>query len=113
MTENTVALSWKAAKDNVGVVGYEVWTGATPSEMTLEAVLSAGQLNYDLTGIPKGNLYYGICAVDAAGNAGSLKASKTTIKTELASANLSAFAATDLLKWESSQPVPVGLALGL
>jgi len=113
VTENTVALSWKAAKDNVGVVGYELWTGATPSEMTLEALLSAEQLNYDLTEIPKGTLYYGICAVDAAGNVGSLKALKTTIKTELATPDLAAFAATDLLKWESSPSVPVGLALGL
>ncbi len=113
VTENTVALTWKAAKDNVSVVGYEVWAGATPSEMTLEALLSAEQLNYDLTEIPKGPLYYGICAVDAAGNAGSLKAVKTTIKTELATPDLAPFAATDLLKWEFSQPVPVGLALGL
>lgn len=118
VTENTVALSWKAAKDNVGVVGYEIWTGATPSEMTLEALLSAEQLNYDLTEIPKGTLYYGICAVDAAGNASSLKALKTTIKTELATPDLAtpdlaSFAATDLLKWESSPSVPVGLALGL
>lgn len=113
VTENTVALSWKAAKDNVGVVGYEVWTGAAPSEMTLEALLPAEQLNYNLTEIPKGTLYYGICAVDAAGNAGSLKALKTTIKTELDTPDLAAFAATDLLKWEPSQSVPVGLALGL
>ncbi|MBS1371433.1 MAG: hypothetical protein HPZ91_15920 [Lentisphaeria bacterium] len=86
VTDNRVTLSWKTPKDNVGVAGYQVWFGATPSEMTLEAELGANQLNYDLGQRQQGNYSYAVCAIDAAGNVSDLKVSAAKVKTELAAA---------------------------
>ncbi len=83
VAQNSITLSWKAPADNVGVTGYQVWVGASPSTMTLEQALSADQLSCVLTDVPKGVYYMDVRAVDAANNVGATKPVKVTVSTAL------------------------------
>jgi chitodextrinase len=61
----TVSLSWGAATDNVGVVGYRVYRNGGPIGET------SGALSYTDSGGAPGAVYrYAVAAVDAAGNVG-------------------------------------------
>ncbi|WP_304413446.1 fibronectin type III domain-containing protein, partial [Cellulomonas sp. A375-1] len=62
VTETSVALSWTASTDNVGVVGYDVYRGTTK-------VGSATGTTYTDTGLTAATAYsYTVRAKDAAGN---------------------------------------------
>ena len=70
----SVALTWHAATDNVGVTGYRVWQGS----LLLGSTTST---NYPVSGLGCGTSYaFHVAAVDAAGNA-SPQASVTTSTT--------------------------------
>lgn len=78
--ENSLLLSWKTPKDNVGVTGYILKHGVN---LENEEFLAAEELNYRIDGIAKGTYQYQITAVDDAGNMSKPKTGKVTIKTEL------------------------------
>ncbi|MEV0313396.1 glycosyl hydrolase family 18 protein [Nonomuraea fuscirosea] len=62
VTNNSVALAWNAATDNVGVTGYEVYRGGT-------LVTTVTGTTYTNTGLNAGTSYtYTVRARDAAGN---------------------------------------------
>ncbi|WP_066936521.1 LamG-like jellyroll fold domain-containing protein [Microtetraspora fusca] len=69
---DTVDLSWGAAADDRGVVTYEVHRSKaanfTPTAATRIATLSS--LTYSNSGMPQGQYYYRVVAVDNAGQAG-------------------------------------------
>ncbi|MBN9520556.1 DUF4082 domain-containing protein [bacterium] len=66
----TVALSWPASTDNVGVDHYNVYrsttSGFTPGPATL--IGQSGTTSYTDAGLAAGTYYYRVIAVDAAGN---------------------------------------------
>ena len=68
---STVDLSWNASVDNVGVTGYEVHRGATPTFTPSAATLRgpATATTYTDASVPVGTWYYRVVAKDAAGNA--------------------------------------------
>ena len=78
--ENSLLLSWKTPKDNVGVTGYILKHGVN---LENEAFLAAEELNYRIDGIAKGIYQYQITAEDEAGNLSKSKTGKVSIKTEL------------------------------
>lgn len=78
--ENSLFLTWKTPKDNVGVAGYILKHGVN---LEKTETLTASQLSFQIDGIAKGNYQYQIVAVDAAGNQSKVKSGKATIKTEL------------------------------
>ena len=84
--ENSLSLTWKTLKDNVGVAGYILKHGVN---LEKTETLTASQLSFRIDGIAKGNYQYQIVAVDAAGNQSKVKSGKATIKTELSMAALS------------------------
>jgi chitodextrinase len=62
ITQTSVALSWTASTDNVGVTGYGVYNGASSTGST-------SATTYTVSGLACGSSYtLGIDAVDAAGN---------------------------------------------
>ncbi len=62
-TDTTVDLSWIAATDNIGVIGYHVYKGGV-----LEATLG-NVLNYQVTGLTASTPYsFTVTALDVAGN---------------------------------------------
>ena len=69
---STVALTWTASTDNVGVSGYDVHrsatTGFTPGPATKIGTVTSGT-SYTDAARPVGTWYYKVVAVDAAGNA--------------------------------------------
>ncbi|MFT2818185.1 LamG-like jellyroll fold domain-containing protein [Leifsonia sp. A12D58] len=68
---STVALSWSASTDNVGVVGYSVHRG-TSAGFTADASTKIGDVagsSYSDSGLAVGSYVYKIIALDAAGNA--------------------------------------------
>jgi fibronectin type 3 domain-containing protein len=69
---STVALTWTASIDNIGVDRYRVYrsatSGFTPDGATKIADVTTG-LTYSDAGRPVGSWYYRVIAVDAAGNA--------------------------------------------
>jgi chitodextrinase len=72
----TVALSWQASTDNVGVTGYTVYRGTTAI-----ATVSGGTTSYTDSGLTPGTAYsYTVTASDGAGNVSppSSQASATT-----------------------------------
>jgi cellulose 1,4-beta-cellobiosidase len=73
-TTSTVPLTWTASTDNVGVTGYDVYSGST-------LVGSSTTTSYTVTGLAAGTAYsFTVKAKDAAGNvsASSSAASATT-----------------------------------
>ncbi len=104
VTENDVALSWKALKDNVGVVAYEVWTGASAQTMELYDTLNADQFNIQFEDRPKGDHFFGVRGIDAAGNIGDLKIFKAVVKTELA-------VASELVGWQDEKHPAANMTL--
>jgi chitodextrinase len=72
----TIALSWQASTDNVGVTGYTVYRGTTAI-----ATVSGGTTSYTDSGLTPGTTYsYTVTASDGAGNVSppSNQASATT-----------------------------------
>jgi chitodextrinase len=61
-TENSVQLAWDASTDDVGVVGYEVFDGATPVATTTGTTATIGGLTADT------EYTFTVRAEDAAGN---------------------------------------------
>lgn len=67
-TTTSIALSWNASTDNVGVAGYDVYRGGT-------LVASPAGTTYTVTGLTAGTAYsFQVRARDAAGNASALSA---------------------------------------
>ncbi len=70
-TETSIALSWTASSDNVGVTGYNIYIDGNLIETTTET-------NFNITGLSSGTGYtLAVQAFDAAGN--------KSVKTEIAS----------------------------
>jgi hypothetical protein len=67
----TIALSWTAATDDIGVSGYDVYRSSTPGFTPSPANLigSAPGTAFSDVGLPTGTFYYRVIARDAAGNA--------------------------------------------
>ncbi len=82
---NSLFLSWKTPKDNVGVTGYLLQYG---EELENSAYLAADVLEYRIDGIARGSYQYRLTAFDAAGNESKPKIGKATIKTDLPVAEL-------------------------
>ena len=61
---DSVALSWNASTDNVGVVEYRVYNGTTNAQLLSTPTTTAG-----ITGLVPGTYSYYVKALDAAGNA--------------------------------------------
>ena len=83
--ENSLLLSWKTPKDNVGVTGYILKHGAN---LEHSEFLAADKLAFRIDGIAKGSYQYQLIAVDAEGNESKPKSGKATIKTDLPTAEL-------------------------
>ncbi len=66
-------LGWSASSDDVGVVGYAVYRGATSDFVADSAsqVGSTATLTFSETGVPAGTWYYRVAAIDAAENLGA------------------------------------------
>jgi chitodextrinase len=76
----TVALSWTAASDDVGVTRYNVHRSSSPG-FTPTATNRIGQTTstaYADNGVPAGTWYYKVTAEDAAGNVGPASPEATT-----------------------------------
>ncbi|MFC7682133.1 lytic polysaccharide monooxygenase [Paenibacillus sp. GCM10028914] len=66
-TATSVALSWSAASDNVGVTGYDIYKGST-----LAGSVAGSVLNYTVNGLTANTAYdFTVKAIDAAGNVSS------------------------------------------
>ena len=82
---NSLLLSWKTPKDNVGVTGY-ILKHSVNLEHT--ETLTANKLSFQIDGIAKGTYQYQLTAVDAEDNESKPKNGKATIKTDLPMAKL-------------------------
>ncbi|MEI3001671.1 MAG: fibronectin type III domain-containing protein, partial [Victivallis sp.] len=82
---NSLQLSWKTPKDNVGVTGYILKHGVN---LEHTETLTANKLSFQIDGIAKGTYQYQLTAVDAKDNESKPKNGKATIKTELPMADL-------------------------
>ena len=109
-TGGSVALSWGASTDNVGVTAYSVWRSVSGSGVwTRIAWTSASARSYADSDVTPGTSYvYGVRAVDAAGNisASSSLVTVTVTDTEPPSAPLNVAArpngGTIDVTWSSS-----------
>jgi fibronectin type 3 domain-containing protein len=79
---STVALTWTASSDNVGVAGYDVHrsatSGFTPSPSTKVGTVTSGT-SYSDAARPVGTWYYKVIAVDATGNASAGSAQDSAV----------------------------------
>ncbi len=66
-TDTQVSLSWNAATDNVGVTGYELYRGSSPSTLSAWAVNPTTTF-LDLKAAPSTTYYYAVDAYDAFNN---------------------------------------------
>ena len=82
---NSLLLSWKTPKDNVGVTGYILKHGVN---LEHTEPLTANKLSFQIDRIAKGTYQYQLTAVDAEDNESKPKNGKATIKTELPMADL-------------------------
>ena len=74
-TSSSIALSWNASTDNVGVAGYDVYRGGT-------LIASPTGTSYTATGLAASTSYsFQVRARDAAGNASALSAAITASTT--------------------------------
>ncbi|MBH5318296.1 lytic polysaccharide monooxygenase [Paenibacillus sp. GSMTC-2017] len=63
-TATSIALSWGASTDNVGVTGYRIYRGSV-----LTATVTGTTLSYNQTGLTSNTAYtYSVKAIDSAGN---------------------------------------------
>lgn len=63
-TATSVALSWSASTDNVGVTGYRIYRGTV-----LNATVTGSTLTYNVTALTANTAYsFNVKAIDAAGN---------------------------------------------
>ena len=71
VTGQTVALTWTASSDNVGVTGYQVYrsttSGFTPGPVNKIADVTSGTA-YSDAGLAGGSYFYQVVAIDLAGN---------------------------------------------
>ncbi|HWU46764.1 MAG TPA: DNRLRE domain-containing protein [Humibacter sp.] len=69
-SDTSIAVTWSASSDNVGVTGYSVYRGSTAG-FTADASSKIADLpgtSYNDTGLAAGTYYYKVTARDAAGN---------------------------------------------
>ena len=80
---SSVALSWPAATDNVGVVRYNVHRGSTVgfAPTTANRVAQPTGTTYTDTGLAAGTYYYRVTAEDAAGNVGPASPEASAVTT--------------------------------
>lgn len=101
----TVALSWAASTDNVGVTGYEVHrsvtSGFTPAPATLRTTV-AGTSWTDTT-VTAGTWYYRVVARDAAGNASAASTQRQVTVTASAGLFLGHVPGRVYLGWSTDQ----------
>jgi chitin-binding protein len=72
-TQTSIALSWQASTDDVGVDHYNVYRGTSAAATDQVKVAETGGLTYTYSGLTCGTDYsLGLEAVDAAGNRSSL-----------------------------------------
>lgn len=69
-SSGTVAVSWTASTDNVGVTGYSVYRGATADFLADAAskVADTSSTSTSQSGVAAGTYYYRVVALDAAAN---------------------------------------------
>ncbi|WP_236725122.1 fibronectin type III domain-containing protein [Amycolatopsis orientalis] len=77
VSQSSVKLSWKAASDNVGVVGYDVYNGATLVKTVTETSATVDGL------APDTEYSFTVVAKDAAGNASAASAA-VAVRTQAA-----------------------------
>ncbi|WGT46727.1 LamG-like jellyroll fold domain-containing protein [Tessaracoccus lacteus] len=97
VTDDTVALTWGASTDNVGVIGYEVYRGSA-SDFTANSSSRIGTVtsrSYSDEDLAAGTYYYKVKAKDAAGNLSDASS-----------------AATAEVEEPSTTPDPVSLQVG-
>ncbi len=70
-TSSQVNLSWTASTDNVGVLGYKIYRGASASTVSIYSNSSANS-SADPNCSPTATYYYAVAAYDAAGNTSAL-----------------------------------------
>ncbi len=83
VTGSSVAVSWTASTDNVGVTGYDVYRGTT-SGFTANAASRIGQptaTSFTNSGVAAGTWYYRVAARDAAGNVSAASAAEAATVT--------------------------------
>jgi hypothetical protein len=81
-TQTSINLSWGAATDNVGVVGYRVYqVGGNKRNQFTTLLTTTTNTTYTVTGLNKGTSYsFYVTAIDAAGNE-SVPTRTLTVKT--------------------------------
>jgi hypothetical protein len=75
VTGSSVALSWSASTDDVGVTGYSVYRGTTPgftADATSRIAQDLTDPSYTDPALPQGTYYYKVQAKDGVGNVSSL-----------------------------------------
>lgn len=85
-TGSSVALTWTASTDAVGVTAYDVYrsatSGFTPSAGTLKLTVATNSGTE--TGVPVGTWYYKVAARDAAGNTSLASTQRSVVVTAVA-----------------------------
>jgi parallel beta-helix repeat protein len=95
-TSSSVALSWSASTDNVGVAGYDVYRGGSKVNTSLITATS-----YTDTGLSASTAYtYTIRAKDAAGNE-SASSSSLQVTTNASSGNRDAYSTIEAESYEA------------
>ncbi len=86
LSQGTVSLSWQAAKDNVGVVSYNIYRGTSEQDLLNSQRLIAVTRECTLADLPTtvGTYYYLIICRDAYGN---ISAPSQTLRIELTAVN--------------------------
>ncbi len=76
-TGSTIAVTWAASTDNVGVAGYSVYRGVTSNFVPSASnkVADVTSTKFDNTTVPPGTYFYQVVASDAAGNVSPATAS--------------------------------------
>lgn len=100
LTSSSIAVSWNAATDNVGVTGYLLYRCSGSGCTSVTRIANPTTTPYTDTGLTAGTSYsYSVAAVDAAGNVSALSQLATAVT----------LSTTSTLTW-SIDPPPVLIA---
>jgi len=100
VTANSVALSWAASSDDVGVTGYRVFRDGTQVSTT-----NGSTTSFQDTGLAASTTYsYTVQAVDAAANASGMSGARSATTSSSAMGGKLTFAPTDDATLDASAP---------